>query len=225
MIPHYFLDLEGRLNQVNGDGGSLNIKDAPTSMAKRLALIDRDGVVVEKAPRHQYHKSKSGIKLIEGAGEAIGYLNSKNIPVVLITNQPGIYKGFFGMSDLVDMNDELSRQISPYDAKVDSVFFCPHAAPAEGDVGAKACGCRKPLPGMLNAAVSLYSTSKNNAYMFGDFRSDILAAERAGVSPVYIATRHDEFEDMQSQIKEHHPLVYETNTYSDLHSAVKDVFG
>jgi D-glycero-D-manno-heptose 1,7-bisphosphate phosphatase len=221
-IPHFHLDVSGELLF-----GLINNLDEDHSKKKsldgRLALIDRDGVIVKKAPKHQYHTSSDSIELIEGVGEAIHYINEKKIPVAIITNQPGIYKKFHTEKDLYGMNQVIQTELKKYGAHIDSVFFCPHPAPTEGDnINIdKVCRCRKPQPGMINEAIKLYDAEINETFFFEDFESGLQAAKNAGVQGVYVATQHDEFEKMQDKIKTAHPEIFKNFQYSNLLEAVK----
>jgi D-glycero-D-manno-heptose 1,7-bisphosphate phosphatase len=151
------------------------------------------------------------------------YLNSEGIPVIFITNQPGIYKEIMTIQDLCDMTLTIEHQTC---AHVDSVFFCPHPATSEGDQDApeeKICGCRKPRPGMVEAALRLYGADRERSPMFGDFVSDVDAAIAAGVRPVYVATVHDEYEIVKELMGKKHPYVLE-DSFEDLYQAVTEFF-
>jgi D-glycero-D-manno-heptose 1,7-bisphosphate phosphatase len=229
LIPHYYLNSKGdTLNMVipierfSADRSLETVK----SRDGRLALIDRDGVIIEKAPYHQYHKSPLTIKVLEGVPEAIKYLNQRKIPVVLVTNQPGIHKGLHTENDFYFMNEVIAEALDKQGAHLDGVFFCPHPAPTEGDDDvpkADLCTCRKPKPGMLETAIRLYRGKKEKTFYFDDFLSGIQAGVNAQVWSVYVATQHDEFEEMQRQIRDKHPDIFANYQYKNLLYAVIDL--
>ena len=226
--PHYHLNIKGDiLFENNSSQNSISFEKLTPilpNQKKRIALIDRDGVIVEKAQKLKYLQRAEDMKLIPGAPEAIQYLNKKGILVVLVTNQPGIYKRQFTREDLYGMTAVIQKGLGQ--GKIDAVFFCPHAAPTEGDniSQEEECLCRKPKPGMLTTAMKLYGIDKENAIMFGDFASDIWAARNAEVTAEFIATKHDEFEAMQQKIQQEYPEVFEKRQYLHLLEAVKDLF-
>ena len=240
-IPHYYLSIRGdTLFKCNLAGSSAESEvEFPLEAVfqnkqnQKIALIDRDGVIVEKAPRLQYLQRAEDMRLIPGITEAIHYLNEKRVLVVLVTNQPGIYKSLFRKEDFYEMTSFMQKSLEgegngegKCKAKIDAVFFCPHMAPSEGDKISKdeECLCRKPKPGMLTAAMKLYCIKPENAVMFGDFASDIGAAHHAGVTAAYIATKHDEFAVMQGKIQEEYPEVFEKRQYQHILDAVKALF-
>jgi D-glycero-D-manno-heptose 1,7-bisphosphate phosphatase len=106
---------------------------------------------------------------------------------------------------------------------MDLVIFCPHKSP-DSYIDKGECGCRKPTPGMLNLALSLYGIDKSSAVFFGDFEGDILAAKNAGITPVWIATKHDEYRSVEEEIKNKHPEVFKNKKYDNLLDAVKSLF-
>ena len=230
-IPHYCLDLKGN---ILFESDSSRSETAETAIdlktltyrdsKKKIALIDRDGVIVEKAPRFQYLQGAKDLRIIQGTAEAIRYLNKKGVLVVLVTNQPGIYKGQLTKDDLYDMTSTIQESLGK--GKIDAVFFCPHAAPTEGDHITKEeeCLCRKPKPGMLTAAMQLYTIKPENAIMFGDFASDLGAAHNAGITAAFIATKHDESEAMRQKIQKEYPEVFAKRNYAHLLEAVMDLF-
>ncbi|HJX05218.1 MAG TPA: HAD-IIIA family hydrolase [Candidatus Nanoarchaeia archaeon] len=228
-VPHYYLNSKGDslkmvipIDRLFSDRALETVK----SLDGRLALVDRDGVIIEKAPYHQYHKSPLTIKVFEGVPEAVKYLNQRKIPVVLITNQPGIHKGLNTENDFYFMNEVISETLDKHGAHLDGVFFCPHPAPTEGDDNvpkADLCTCRKPKPGMLETAIRMYHGKKEKTFYFDDFFSGIQAGVNAGVQSVYIATQHDEFEDMQKQIREKHPNIFVNFQYRNFLYSVIDL--
>lgn len=224
ILPHYNLDLSGELLHSISPSNTGVEYNSPHQLTLdgRLALIDRDGVIIEKAPRLQYHQSPDTIKVISGVPEAIRHINDKNIPVVVITNQPGIYKGQHTEKDLYDMNLVIASELDKIGAHIDAVLFCPHPAPSEGDhvnIG-RTCDCRKPNPRMLNQALDMFNGDKNQTFFFEDFESGLQAAKNAGVQGVYVATKHDEYEAVQDKVKERHPNVFRDFQFPTLQEAV-----
>jgi D-glycero-D-manno-heptose 1,7-bisphosphate phosphatase len=230
-IPHYTLDSSGKILYQNNsyDNSMIKIKKwrgLKKSIDGRLALIDRDGVIIEKALQHQYHYSNNNIKLIDGATEAIKYLNDKNIPVIIVTNQRGIYKKIFSETDLIKMNTKIQEimQTKIPSVIIDGVIYCPHSHSIKIDNIIKGCKCRKPEPGMLLAIMKMYNVSHKKTFMFGDFESDLKAAMNAQVNSVYIATKHDQHKDNDNKIKKRYPKIYGSARYETLYEAVKNTF-
>ena len=64
---------------------------------KRLPLspavfLDRDGVIIKEV---NYLSKISQIELLVGVAKAISILNKKKVPVIVVTNQSGVARGYF----------------------------------------------------------------------------------------------------------------------------------
>jgi D-glycero-D-manno-heptose 1,7-bisphosphate phosphatase len=66
-------------------------------------LENRDGTIDEEV---NYLSDPALLKLTPGAAESIRLLNSHNIPVIVVTNQAGIARGYF-------TETQMHRSISP----------------------------------------------------------------------------------------------------------------
>ena len=65
--------------------------DRPTAV-----FLDRDGTINRDV---EYLGDPEQVELLPGAAAAIRRLNDANIPVVIVTNQSGIARGFFTEDD------------------------------------------------------------------------------------------------------------------------------
>ena len=220
-LLHLFLNLEGnKIFQIKSKGDVIPF-DTLIQKNNKLALIDRDGVICEKAKKHEYLISPEKVIILNGVGESIRYLNEKAIPVVIITNQPCIYKKILDYKGFYEINLKIQNELEKYNAHLDLVLFCPHGSPEKEGNLEKFCGCRKPKPGMVNLALKLFDANKRNTFLFGDFESDVLAAENSGVNPVWIATKHDEYKSMRNKINLNHPEIYKNSQFPTLFNAIK----
>ena len=152
--------------------------------AVRLSTVflDRDGVINVKAPEGEYVRTWEEFELLPGAVEGIGLLRAAGMRVVVVTNQRGIARGHMTASDVEDIH--LRMRANGVD--VDAVYYCPD----ESD----SAPCRKPNPGMLEAAardvpgVSL----GRSAAIVGDSESDMEAGRRAGCVLVKVGEARSE---------------------------------
>ena len=147
-------------------------------MSQPAIFIDRDGTINVNV--HHLRRSED-LQLIPGAGEAIARLKQAGYPVVIITNQSAIARGYITEPDLADIHRELDRHLAAFGAQVDGVHYCPHH-PEYGDK--TICDCRKPAPGLLlQAAAERGIAMEINAnYMRLDLRdTHARAAIDAGV--------------------------------------------
>jgi D-glycero-D-manno-heptose 1,7-bisphosphate phosphatase len=66
-------------------------------------------------------------------------------------------------------------------AWIDAIFYCPHAPAA-------ACTCRKPAPGLINAAITESGISGEHTLVVGDADGDLDAARSAGAHAALVRT-------------------------------------
>src|SRR5262249_3378003 len=64
--------------------------------ATPAAFIDRDGTIIRDA---SYVRDPNDVALLPGAAAAIRRLNERGIPVIVVTNQSGIARGYLTTAD------------------------------------------------------------------------------------------------------------------------------
>jgi len=148
-------------------------------------FLDRDGVIVEQI---DHLNRAEDLELIDGAGEAIARLNVAGIPVIVVTNQAGIAKGYLTISDLGQIHVRLRGELARHGAHLDALYYCPHHPQATVTEYLKDCPCRKPGTGMLARARDEHGIDPALSYLVGDSTSDILAGERAGCRTILVET-------------------------------------
>lgn len=130
---------------------------------KKAVFLDRDGTICEDA---HYLSRVEELKIFPFAAEAIKLLNDNGFPVILITNQSGIARGFFDEKVLLEIHEKLITELAKAGAKLDAIYFCPHNA--END-----CSCRKPQIGMIERAMKDFPLDLKNSWMIGDKAIDV----------------------------------------------------
>ncbi|MCQ9191704.1 HAD-IIIA family hydrolase, partial [Escherichia coli] len=84
-------------------------------------------------------------------------LRRRGLLLAVVTNQSGVAKGLITPEQLEAVNAEVDAQLGPFD----SWQLCVHAA----DDG---CGCRKPAPGMVQAAAAALGVQPSRCVLIGD---------------------------------------------------------
>ncbi len=141
-------------------------------------FIDRDGVLNVEV---NYLGDPADAVLLPGVAAAIGRLNRAGVPVLVISNQAGVAKGYFTEADVKRVNDRLAELLAAEGARIDGWYYCPHHPDFTG-----ACGCRKPAPGMLLRAAGEHGVDPAVSAMTGDRPSDLEAGANAGVTELYL---------------------------------------
>jgi D-glycero-D-manno-heptose 1,7-bisphosphate phosphatase len=141
------------------------------------AFLDRDGVInLDLGYVHTIDR----FVWVEGAVDAIRWLNDQGYAVFVVTNQSGVARGEYDESAVHALHAWISEQLARSGAVIDAFLLCPH----HPDFGV-ACDCRKPKPGMLLRAFSEWPLDRCRSFMIGDRSTDVAAAEAAGI-PGYL---------------------------------------
>jgi D-glycero-D-manno-heptose 1,7-bisphosphate phosphatase len=142
-------------------------------------FLDRDGAIVEDTG---YLCRVDEIVVIPGAAEAIAAANRRNIPVIIVTNQSGIGRGYYGWAEFKSVLDAIVASLATEGAKIDAVYACAHHPEARGALAHPDHPARKPNPGMLLQAASALTLDLKSSWLVGDKADDIDAAKRAGIA-------------------------------------------
>jgi len=78
------------------------------------------------------------------------------------------------------MNARLSDMVERIGARLEGIYYCPHAPDAR-------CDCRKPALGLMMKAASELGFTPASAFVIGDKESDIEFGHRAGAKTILIA--------------------------------------
>ena len=148
---------------------------APLAKSWKLAMFDRDGTInVDTGHLHEPEK----LELIPSTVDIMrGYSDDTDFKVVVVTNQAGIAKGLYTESDMRRLHRYMEDELERLGVHVDAWYFCPHHPDYTGP-----CECRKPAPGMLQAAMRDFDANSAGCVMFGDKTSDEVAAKAACVA-------------------------------------------
>lgn len=140
----------------------------------KLLVIDRDGVLSQDP--EAYVRGPEDWQPIPGALEAVARLNQAGWRVVVATNQSGLGRGLFDITSFNAFNARMIKSLAEAGARIDAVFFCPHA-PEDG------CDCRKPAPGLFFEIGKRLGVPLAQVLAAGDSVRDAQAAAAAGCTP------------------------------------------
>ena len=145
----------------------------------KLLILDRDGVINEDSDA--FIKNPDEWHPLPGAAAAIARLNKAGYRIAIATNQSGIARGLFDLDTLAAIHTKLHQAINEAGGRIDAIFFCPHAADANGD-------CRKPRPGMIFDILRRFGAEPQETAVVGDSLRDLQAAHAAGCRSILVLT-------------------------------------
>jgi D-glycero-D-manno-heptose 1,7-bisphosphate phosphatase len=147
------------------------------------AFLDRDGVIVEEV---NYLGRPEDVVLIPRAVEAVTALNAAGIPVVLITNQAGIGRGYYGWPEFLTVQACIERALQTAGAWLDGVWACAHHPDGIPPYSLDGDWYRKPNPGMLLDAAEQMNLNLSRSWLVGDKIIDLEAGMSAGLADVVL---------------------------------------
>ena len=143
-------------------------------------FIDRDGVInYEK--ENEYIKSWQEFKFYEGVLEAFQKFSNKFGKIIIISNQRGVGKGLMSESDLLNIHQQMQKQVEEAAGRIDNIYYCTSTDMKHPD--------RKPNPGMFFSAKKDFpGIDLSKSIMIGNKPTDMLAGRNAGVYTVFVKT-------------------------------------
>lgn len=145
---------------------------------KAAAFLDRDGVINID---HGYVYRWEDFVFVPGAVDAMRRLQAAGYGLVIVTNQSGVARGYYGEAEVQRLHDALREHLASLGVALAAVDYCPHLPDAPVAHYALHCDCRKPAPGMILRTARVLGLDLAGSLMFGDKPSDMEAGARAGI--------------------------------------------
>ena len=155
----------------------------------KAVFLDRDGVINQMVPGSDGPDSPRSVeefRLLPGAAHAVRRLNELGLPVVLVSNQPGVAKGKYPAQNLDAMTERMKAALGEERAVLHGIYYCMHHPDAIVAGYRKACDCRKPKPGLLTRAAREMGLILAGSYMVGDQPRDMIAGKSVGCTTVFV---------------------------------------
>jgi D-glycero-D-manno-heptose 1,7-bisphosphate phosphatase len=181
----------------------------------RGVFLDRDGVINELVyyPEHGVVDSPfttKQFKLLPGACEAINRFHELGFKVILVSNQPGIAKGYLSQETFdkirKKMNDELAREGASFNGE----YYCFHHPEAKVGRLKVNCECRKPEPGLLLQAAKDLNIDLSRSWIIGDGLTDIKAGKSAGCQTILLGRMKCELCRLMEEMDAHPDAIVAT---------------
>ena len=146
--------------------------------SRAAAFLDRDGTIIEDV---SYIADPAAVRLLPGAGEAIARLNAAGVLAIIISNQSGIGRGYYGSAEFQQVQRRVEELLAHSGGRIDATYICPHS-PLQDEV----CQCRKPGTLLYRTAITDHDIDPCRSWYFGDRWRDLAAAEVLGGHGVLI---------------------------------------
>ena len=145
---------------------------------QRAVFLDRDGTIAEETG---YVNHLSRFCVYPFAAAAIRRLNEAGLPVIVITNQSGVARGFFPEEMVHRVHEKMTAELAARGARVAGIYYCPHDSSA-------VCDCRKPNPGMLHRAAREHDLQVAGSFLVSDRFVDLEMGKKSGCRSILVMT-------------------------------------
>lgn len=150
----------------------------PQTVTRRAIFLDRDGVLNEDTG---YVHSPDQFRWIDGAQDAVRWLNDNGYYVFVVTNQAGVARGLYEEGAVRSLHTWMQGELQCHGAHIDAFEYCPFHPEGVVERYRQHSDSRKPGPGMLTTLMSNWPVDKEASILFGDRQTDIQAAAAAGI--------------------------------------------
>jgi D-glycero-D-manno-heptose 1,7-bisphosphate phosphatase len=157
----------------------------------KAIFLDRDGVINEMVfvKDHGFVDSPSKpkqFKIINGVATAIKIAKKHGYKVIIISNQPGIAKGYYTKKIFDAIRKKMHSELLRSNVTIDDEFYCLHHPNAKLMEYRKKCSCRKPGIELIKKATKMYDINLKKSYFIGDGLVDVQAAKKAGCKSIFV---------------------------------------
>ena len=174
------------------------------------AFLDRDGTLIDDVA---YIARPEDVRLIPGAAAAVARLNASNVPVIVVTNQSGIARGYFTFDGYERVRTRLDALLAAEGARIDASYLCPHHPDFSGP-----CECRKPGTLLYEQAATDLALDLSRSAFIGDRWRDVAPARAFGGRGILVAAPSTPAEDLARATRD-------AELMPSLGDAVEDLLG
>jgi D-glycero-D-manno-heptose 1,7-bisphosphate phosphatase len=152
----------------------MNARNLDRLSPRPAAFLDRDGVLIVDSG---YVFRSEDLIILPGVPMTLKALQDRGYLLIVISNQAGVARGYFGEDDVRAFHRELGARIEALSgAKINAFYYCPHHPEAKVLEYKKTCDCRKPGTALLTEAGRDFAIDWSKSFLVGDRSSDIECA-------------------------------------------------
>lgn len=153
-------------------------------------FLDKDGTLVRDVP---FNDDPDKVALMPGVGSGLRALAEAGHLLIMVTNQSGLARGLMTEEGFRASMVRLDELLAHEGVALDAVYVCPHYPGGVVPHLRRACGCRKPQPGMLLRAAAEHDIDLGRSWLIGDILDDVEAGNRAGCRTVMLSGAETEW--------------------------------
>ena len=159
-------------------------------------FLDRDGTLIKDVG---YLRAVGDVAFFPWTVDAVRALNQAGLPVVVITNQSGVARGFITEATIVELHRHIDSLLEAGGARIDAYYYCPHHPDGTMTAYTRHCDCRKPGRGMIDRASADLGLDPARSFVVGDKWLDVGVARVVGARGILVRTGYGATEEALPQ--------------------------
>ena len=157
----------------------------------KAILLDRDGVINELIINPEEGivdspNSSDQFKIIKNSIKALKILSKLGFKIIIISNQPGMAKGQYDLSEFLKIKRRLENELTKNNVVLSGQYYCLHHPNAKIVKYKKKCQCRKPGTKLFFDAVKKHNIDTKKSFLIGDGITDMQLAKRVRCRAIFI---------------------------------------
>ena len=128
---------------------------------------------------------------LPGVVESLADFKKSNYNIFIVSNQACVAKGLMSKQELLDLTENMLKEISRQGAFIDGVYYCIHQ-------DSDNCPFRKPSAGMINRVfedAGLGPDERQEVFFIGDSIRDVQTAKNAGIKSLLVFSGQESLEN------------------------------
>jgi D-glycero-D-manno-heptose 1,7-bisphosphate phosphatase len=152
------------------DTAGIDLREMIAKM-NRAVFLDRDGTMIAEV---NYLSRPDQIKIFPATRIGLKKLCEADFKLFIVSNQSGVGRGYFTMTDVDKVNQVLCDELSRDGIQIEKIYIAPEK-PEDPSYG------RKPLPQFLFDARDEFGLDLSQSFIIGDKLIDLECGWNAGV--------------------------------------------
>lgn len=160
-----------------------------TSTPRPACFVDRDGTIMVDT---HYPSQPAAVRLLDGVPAALRRVRDAGLPIVVVTNQGGIARGYLTEAQYQQVKARLDALLAAEGIVPLATYHCPHYEPVSGP-----CDCRKPATGMYRRGAEEHHLDLTRSAYIGDRFRDVQPGLTLGGFGVLVPSPDTPDDDVQ----------------------------
>lgn len=161
------------------------------AVESKAVFLDRDKTILLPEGGEKYIYRVGDFYVPGDYVEALRLLSERGYLLFVVTNQSRVASGHLTETDVNELHNYLDLILEERGVYIEEYAYCPHNPRGTVSPYNKACPCRKPRTGMIDALSGKHGVDRSRSWMVGDSDIDMIAGKKAGLRTVQVLTGWD----------------------------------